>query len=257
MGSTRRLLASAEETLAIEQTLREQNAGVLTDYLNAQREVTRLEGELEAAEISVSRVQAAVREARSRMDGIRSKYRADAYQELNDLQARASSLVEQQTGHKDRVMRRELRSPVSGIVNRVLISTIGGVAKAGETLIEVVPAQDTLLISAKIKPSDIAFIQPGQKGIVRITAYDSSIFGSLDAKVIRVGADAIVDEQRQESYFEVTLETDKNYLGKPEERLTISPGMAADASINTGKRTILEYLLKPIVKTFDKALRER
>jgi membrane fusion protein, adhesin transport system len=125
---------------------------------------------------------------------------------------------------------------------------------------ELVPVQDSLLITARVKPADIAFIRPGQAAIIGITAYDSSIFGRLDGKVLRVGADAIPDtkaQAEQQLYFEVVLETERNYLGKPEERLVITPGMAADASIHTGKRTLLEYLLKPIMKTFDHALRER
>lgn len=257
--SAQNLLASARETLAIEENLRKQSAGAQVDYLNAQREVTRLEGEIEAGKITINRVQAAVREAESRMAGVTSKYRADAYRELNDLQARLAALNEQLTGQEDRVSRRELRSPMDGVVNRVLVSTIGGVAKPGETIMEIVPLEDNLRVSVRVKPSDIAFISIGQKAIVRITAYDSSIFGSLDGKVVRVGADAVVEQQgqNQESYFEVTLETERNYIGKPEERLTISSGMAADASIETGKRTLMEYVLKPVIKTLDTSLRER
>jgi adhesin transport system membrane fusion protein len=131
------------------------------------------------------------------------------------------------------------------------------VVKAGETIMEVVPAEDRLLITAKVKPSDIAFLKPGQDARIRVTAYDSSIFGSLPGKVVRVGADAVVDGEKKETYFEVLLEAEKNYLGDPAEHLTISPGMAADASIQTGKRTMMEYMLKPIVKTLDKSLRER
>lgn len=251
------LLAQARETLAIEERLQTQNAGARADFLTAQREVTRIQGDLDAAHIAVPRLQAAVRETQSRLAELESKYRADTHRELSDLQNKSAALAEQLTGRRDRVQRRELRSPMDGVVNRVLINTVGGVAKPGETILELIPIQDTLLIAARVKPADIAFIRPGQKAIVRITAYDSSIFGSLEGKVLRVGADAVVDPEKKESYFEVTLETRRNYLGKPEERLTISPGMAADSSIETGKRTLMEYLLKPIIKTFDRALRER
>ncbi len=129
--------------------------------------------------------------------------------------------------------------------------------KAGETIMEIVPAEDRLLITAKIKPADIAFLKPGQDARIRISAYDSSIFGTLPGKVLRVGADAVVDGEKKETFFEVLLEAQRNFLGDPSEHLTISPGMAADASIHTGKRTMMEYMLKPIVKTFDKSLRER
>lgn len=251
------LLASVRETLAMEERLQAQHAGARADFLTAQREVTRIQGDLDAARITVPRVQAALSEAQSKLAEVESKYRADTHRELTDLESKSAAMAEQLTSRRDRVQRRELRSPMDGVVNRVLINTVGGVAKPGETIMELVPVQDTLLISARVKPSDIAFIHPGQNAVVRITAYDSSIFGSLDGKVVRVGADVVVDVEKKESYFEVTLETERNYLGKPEERLTISPGMPADASIQTGKRTFMEYLLKPVIKTFDKALRER
>lgn len=251
------LLAPARETLAMEERLQARHAGAKADLLAAQREVARIQGDLDAARISVPRVEAALGEARSKLAEVESKYRAETHRELVELESKSAALTEQLTGKRDRVQRMELRSPMDGVVNRVLINTVGGVARPGETLMELVPVQDTLLIAARVKPADIAFIHPGQQAIVRITAYDSSIFGSLDGKVVRVGADAVTDPEKKEHYFEVTLETGRNYLGKPEERLIISPGMAADASIQTGRRTIMEYLLKPVFKTFDNALRER
>ncbi len=251
------MLGQARESLAIEQSLLEQGAGARADFLRAQLEVTRLQGDLEAARISVPRIQAAIQEAKSRAAEVTSRYRAEASRERSQLESELAALSEKITASQDRVARREIRAQSDGVVNRLLISTVGGVAKAGETIMELVPVKDTLLISTRVKPSDIAFIHPGQSAIVRISAYDSSIFGSLDAKVVRVGADAILDERKQEQYFEVFLETSRNYLGKPEEKLTISSGMAADASIRTGKRSVMEYLLKPVVKTLDKSLRER
>jgi len=198
-------------------------------------------------------------EARSRLAELTARHQAEGSRERADLEAKAGVVKEQITAQADRVKRRELRSPMDGIVNRLIISTAGAVAKPGETIMELVPVKDTLLIAARVKPSDIAFIHPDQLARVRITAYDSSIFGSLDGKVVRVGADAIADERdpKNEPYFEVYVETERNYLGKAEERLTISSGMTADVSIQTGKRTVLEYLLKPVVKTLDKSLRER
>lgn len=254
------LLASSRESLAMEEKLTAQGAGARADFLRAQQEVTRVEGDLEAARTSVPRLEAAIAEGRSRVAEVLSHARAESSRERSKLAAEAATLTAKLTGSNDRVARRELRSPMDGVVNRLLINTVGGVAKAGETIMELVPVQDTLLVTARVKPSDIAFIRPGQDAIIGITAYDSSIFGRLDGKVLRVGADAIADTKPQSElplYFEVVLETDRNYLGKPEERLVISSGMAADASIHTGKRTLMEYMLKPVIKTFDKALRER
>lgn len=249
-------LALARENLAIEEKLLAKGAGTKADVLKARQEVSRLQGEVEAAAIGVQRGEAALQEARSRLAETEARYRAESSRELSDLAAEHATISERITAQKDRVDRRELRAPVDGVINRLIISTEGGVAKPGETIMELVPVNDSLLIAARVKPSDIAFIQPEQPVRVRITAYDSSIFGALDGHVVRVGADALVDE-KEEAYFEVYIETERSYLGKPEERLTISPGMTADTSIHTGKRTLMEYLLKPVVKTLDKGLRER
>ncbi len=257
VSSLSSLLASSKETLAIEEKLQSQDAGAMVDLLRARQEVTRIQSELDSARISIPRIQASIQEAQSRAAEVTSKYRADASRERSELEAKQAALSEQIGASEDRVSRREVRSPMDGVVNRLLINTVGGVAKPGETILELIPVQDTLQISARVKPSDIAFIRPGQPAKIRISAYDSSIFGSLQGKVLRVGADAVLDERQENLYFEVVLETDRNYLGKPEERLVISSGMAADASINTGKRTLMEYMLKPVVKTFDKSLRER
>ena len=256
-GSLSSMLSQARESLAIEQKLMEQGAGAKADFLRAQLEVTRLQGDLDAARIAVPRIQAAILESKSRAAEVVSRYRAESSRERSQLESELSALAEQITASKDRVARREIRAQSDGVVNRLLISTVGGVAKSGETIMELVPVKDTLLISTRVKPSDIAFIHPGQTAIVRISAYDPSIFGTLEARVVRVGADAILDERQQQQYFEVFLETDRNYLGKPEEKLMISSGMPADASIRTGKRSVMEYLLKPVVKTLDKSLRER
>ncbi len=250
-------IGPAREALAIEEKLAAAGAGARADLLNAQQRYTSQKGELETTRISISRIQAAVAEAQARLSETRSRFLTETSKEKNESELRAATLTEQLTGRSDKVARRELRAPLDGVVNRVLIPTIGGVVKAGESIMEVVPAEEHLLVAARVKPSDIAFIKPGQEAKVRISAYDSSIFGTLAGEVVRVGADAVVDPERKETFFEVFLETRKNYLGDPSERLTISSGMAADASIQTGKRTMMEYMLKPIVKTFDKSLRER
>ncbi|GLT23748.1 HlyD family type I secretion membrane fusion protein [Zoogloea oryzae] len=250
-------IGPARETLAIEERLAANGAGAKADLLNAQQRYSSQKGELETTRIAIGRIQAAVAEAQARLSETRSRFFAEISKEKSEAELRAAQIGEQLTGRNDRVARREMRAPMDGVVNRLLVNTVGGVVKAGETIMEVVPAEDRLLITAKVKPSDIAFLKPGQDARIRVTAYDSSIFGSLPGKVVRVGADAVVDGEKKETYFEVLLEAERNYLGDPAEHLTISPGMAADASIQTGKRTMMEYMLKPIVKTLDKSLRER
>ncbi len=247
----------AREALAIEEKLAAAGAGARADLLAAQQRYTGQKGELETTRIAIGRIQAAVAEAQARLTETRSRFLTETSKEKNDNELKAATLAEQLTGRNDKVARRELRAPMDGVVNRLLVTTVGGVVKAGESIMEVVPAEDKLLITAKVKPSDIAFIKPGQDAKIRISAYDSSIFGTLQGKVLRVGADAVVDAERKETFFEVFLEAQKNFLGDASEHLTISPGMAADASIQTGKRTMMEYMLKPIVKTLDKSLRER
>jgi adhesin transport system membrane fusion protein len=251
------LLGDAQEGLAMEDKLLKQGAGARADYLSAKQRVASVQGDLDAARVAVQRLQAAIQEARSKLAEADSRFIAEASRERSEAQLKGATLAQQITSRVDKVSRREVHAPMDGIVNRVLLNTVGGVAQAGQTLMELVPAQDTLLINARVKPADIAFLHPGQVTKIRISAYDSSIFGTLTGRVKRVGADAILDKEHQDSYFEVILEADRSYLGQASERLTISPGMAADASILTGKRTVMEYLLKPVVKTLDKSLRER
>lgn len=250
-------IGPAREALAIEEKLAAASAGARADLLAAQQRYTSQKGELETTRIAIGRIQAAVAEAQARLSETRARFLAETSKEKSEAELRAAQLAEQLTGRNDKVARRELRAPMDGVVNRLLITTVGGVVKAGETIMEVVPAEDRLLINARVKPADIAFLKPGQEARIRISAYDSSIFGTLPGKVLRVGADAIADPERKESFFEVLIESRQNYLGDASEHLGISPGMAADASIQTGKRTMMEYMLKPIVKTLDKSLRER
>ncbi|HOB47522.1 MAG TPA: HlyD family type I secretion periplasmic adaptor subunit [Zoogloea sp.] len=250
-------IGPAREALAIEEKLAANGAGARADLLAAQQRYSGQKGEMETTRIAIGRIQAAVAEAQARLSETRARFLTETSKERSEAELRAAQLGEQLTGRNDKVARRDLRAPMDGVVNRVLVNTVGGVVKAGETIMEIVPAEDRLLITAKIKPADIAFLKPGQDARIRISAYDSSIFGTLPGKVLRVGADAVVDGEKKETFFEVLLEAQRNFLGDPSEHLTISPGMAADASIHTGKRTMMEYMLKPIVKTFDKSLRER
>jgi len=163
---------------------------------------------------------------------------------------------------EDRVRRTELRSPVYGIVNKINVTTVGAVVQPGANLMDIVPLDDTLLVEGRLRPQDIAFIRPGQDAVVKLTAYDSSVFGSLKGKVERISADTIIDDKskmgdKPESFYRVIVRTDKNYLGTQEHPLPIIPGMVATVEVLTGKKSVLDYLVKPARMLADEALRER
>lgn len=251
-----RNLELAHESLEMERQLMEQGAGARSDFLTAQQTVSRLTGELTETKISISRFLAAVGEVKAKKREVKFKYRTEASRQRNELQTKIGALSKALNSMEDKVQRRSIVSPMNGIVNRILISSVGGVAMAGDIIMEIVPAEDNLLFSVQVKPSDIAFIRKGQNALIRITAYDSSIYGTLEGKVVRVGADAVLNE-RKEPFYDVFLETPQKFVDGDDESLPIMPGMMSDTSILTGKRTLLEYMLKPIVKTFKHSLQER
>ncbi|MEO6114246.1 MAG: HlyD family efflux transporter periplasmic adaptor subunit, partial [Sphingomicrobium sp.] len=156
-----------------------------------------------------------------------------------------------------RLDKSELRSPVDGIVNDVQVTTIGGFVQAGQKVMEVVPMGDKLLVETRVTPKDIAFIKVGDKALVKVTAYDFSSYGGLDGRVVQVSADSIYDEAERQAYFNVIVETNRSYLVADGRRLPITPGMITDTQIITGRKSILSYLLKPVMKARSDALRER
>jgi adhesin transport system membrane fusion protein len=162
-------------------------------------------------------------------------------------------LRETMAAETDRVTRTEVRSPVYGTVNKIYITTIGGVIQPGQTLVEIVPLEDSLLIEAKIRPSDRAQLFPGLKAVIKVSAYDPTIYGGLDAVLIDISADTITDPEG-DSFYRIRLRTEVNNLGPDR---PIIPGMTATAEILTGRKTVLDYLLKPLIKARDTALRER
>lgn len=165
---------------------------------------------------------------------------------------RATSIAAQ-----DRLVRSIVRAPINGIVKRIMVTTTGGVIQPGEKIMEIVPADDHLLVEVKIRPSDIAFIRPGQQAMVKISAYDYSVYGGIKGTVEQISADAIDEDRKDESYYKVQVRTERNYLGESAKHLPIIPGMTATAEVMTGKKSILDYLLKPLLKVQQNAMRER
>jgi len=190
------------------------------------------------------------------IDGKIHAFNSTSIGELNQALDKYNELLEKAKKFKDRLTRTTIKSPVNGIVKQIYINTIGGVVKAGMPILEVVPVEDTLRIEIHIKPIDIGFIKIGQPAMVKITAYDYAIYGGMDGKIEHISADTSQDKDGN-SYYEVWIRTDKAYLGDDENKLNIIPGMQASVSILTGKRSILTYLLKPILRAKEKALRER
>lgn len=227
------------------------------DVIRLERERADLLTDIRQTEIAIPNAQAAVSEAEQRIQERRTNAKSQALAELNDKKVRLASLVEQMRAREDRVVRTEVRAPVRGIVKAVNLTTVGGVVQPGEDLVEIVPVEDTLLVEARIKPSDIAFLHPGQEVKIKLTAYDFSIFGSLKGELEQISADTIEDE-RGEHFYHVRARTHETYLeGKDGESLPIIPGMVAEVDILTGKKTVLQYLMKPFVKARHKAFRER
>lgn len=202
-----------------------------------------------------------IAEARSKIASISSTFRAQADEDLAKSRADLAVLDENIKTAQDRVRRTDLRSPVRGIVNKLNVTTIGAVVQPGANLMDIVPLDDTLLVESKVRPQDIAFIRPGQDAVVKISAYDSSVYGHLDGKVERISADTILDDkgeaaQRPETYYRVMVRTDKNHLGAEESPLPIIPGMITTVEVLTGKKSVLDYILKPARTLRDEALRE-
>lgn len=165
---------------------------------------------------------------------------------------RASSIAAQ-----DRVIRSIVRAPINGIVKRVMVTTTGGIIQPGEKIMEIVPTDERLLVEVKIRPSDIAFVRPGQMAMVKISAYDYSIYGGIKGTVEQISADAIDEDRKDESYYKVLVRTERNFLGESAKQLPIIPGMTATAEVMTGRKSILDYLIKPLLKVQQNALRER
>ncbi|HPJ96060.1 MAG TPA: HlyD family type I secretion periplasmic adaptor subunit [Syntrophales bacterium] len=234
------------------------SVGAVSDVeiLRLEREVSQKEGEIAAIRHEIPRAQSKYQEAMMAIQELNLNYSNKSKAEFNEVLAQVDESSSTSLALKDRLDRTAVRSPVNGTVNRLLVTTIGGVVQPGMDLIEIVPQEGSLLIEAKIKPSDIAFLRPGQEANIKFTAYDYTIYGSLKAKLEHISADSITDEKGN-SFYLVRLRTNRSYLGTASKPLPIIPGMIATVDILTGKKTILSYILKPVLKAKYSALRER
>ena len=226
------------------------------EVLRLERKAVEVRTEINALRLAQPRVEAALVEIESRIESAEITFRNQAREEMNAVAAELAGMTESAVALEDRVKRTLVRAPVRGTVKRLMINTVGGVVQPGSDLIEIVPLEDTLLVEAQIRPADIAFLRPGQPATVKITAYDFLIYGGLEAELEHISADTIVDE-RGDAYYLIRVRTRKNSLGTEEEPLPIIPGMLAQVDILTGKKTVLHYLMKPVLRAKVEALRER
>ncbi len=233
-------------------------AGVMSEVelLRLKRTTNELYGDMEANRLAIPRIQSALNEVRQKIVEQQAQFRAEAAIQFSEVSAELARTKEAIYSQRDRVTRTQVRSPVKGTIKQLKINTVGGVIQPGMDLVLIVPIEDNLLIEAKIRPADIAFLRPGQEAMIKLTAYDFSIYGGLPAKLERISADTIEDE-KGESFFLIYLRTDKNYIESSKGNLDIIPGMTARVDILTGKKSVLDYLLKPILKARNEALRER
>ena len=198
-----------------------------------------------------------MREAGAEVSRARFDFQQEALNERSQLTTKMAVNEETIRGAEGRLARSEIRSPARGVVNDLLVNTLGGYVNAGEQIMQIVPLGDKLLIETRVTPRDIAFIKVGDPANVKVTAYDFSIYGGLTGKVVRVSADSIYDEVERQAYFTVVVETTNAYLTSNGRRLPITPGMLCDVEIVTGKKSVLSYLLKPVLKVSGSALTER
>ena len=227
------------------------------ELLRARQREATARGEFQRAEIAVSRIELEMVEGEGEVERIRKTFAVAAVEELNKAKLEFENLKGELPALQDKVARTDVRAPVDGVVNRVLVSTIGGVVPPGDTIVEIVPSDDSLVIEAQIKRADIGFLSIGQKARVSLTAYDSSLYGSMDGVIETISPDAIQDEDSREWYYNIKVRTEADALASRKGDLKILPGMAADVAILNGKRTVLAYIMKPLADVGDKALQDK
>ncbi len=232
--------------------------GVMSEVeiLRIERQVSDTRGEMDATRLAIPRLEAQLSEARSKLDSATAKFRSDAASELATARAELAGTSASSVAVEDRLARTAIRSSLNGIVKTLKVNTVGGVIQPGMEVMEIVPIDDKLLIEAKIRPADVGFLRPGQPALVKISAYDFAIYGGLDATVETITADSISSD-KGDAFYLIRVRTAKNSLGSAEKPLAIIPGMLATVHIRTGKKSVLSYLLKPMIKAKYDALRER
>ena len=255
-GQFRSSLSLLRQEIRMSEPLVAQGAISQVEVLRLKRAEVEARGQLDATTLAMPRAEAAIKEVERKIDETRGRFRSEALTQLNEARTELSKIQSTGRALEDRVNRTLVTSPVRGIVKQLLVNTIGGVIQPGSDLVEIVPLDENLLVEARIRPQDIAFLHPGQEAMVKFTAYDYTIYGGLKAELEQIGADTVTDDEGN-SFYVIKLRTNKSHLGTVENPLLIIPGMVASVDIITGKKSVLSYLLKPIIRARSEALRER
>jgi adhesin transport system membrane fusion protein len=257
INSLQGTLALAQKQVQMMAPLAAKNIVPETDLIEKQREVVDIQGRIAAAREQQGKAMAAVREAQAQASQAGFEFKQQALDERSQVKAKIAVNEQSLLGAEGKASRSEIHSPVDGVVNDVQVTTIGSYVQPGQKIMEVVPLGEKLLVETRVKPGDIAFIKVGDRALVKVTAYDFSIYGGLEGRVVQVSADSIYDDKERQAYFTVIVETDKSYLMSLGHPLPITPGMMTNTQIITGRKSVLTYLLKPALKASGEALRER
>ena len=249
-------LELGEEELELTRPLARQGVVSKVELIQLKQRVNDLASEKTMTELSLPKLKAAYQESVARKKELTLQFREEVVQELKETEVRLDQLTESHNALQDKVVRTLIRSPLDGIVKKIHINTLGGVVQPGADLMEIVPVEDNLLVEAQISPKDIGFLREGMKSVVKLTAYDFAIYGGLEGTLEHISADTIKDE-KGESFYVVHIRTSDTHLGTKEKPLEIIPGMRTNVDIITGEKTLMEYLLKPILRAKQNALTER
>lgn len=244
------------EKLAMSASLLEEGLTAKLDHIQLEAEETALEGELETLRQAIPRAKASLAEARERVQEEKLRFRREALEQLGNVELNLARNLELLAEATDQERRTEIRSPIDGIVKNMRYNTIGGVVKGGEPIMDIVPSRDDLVIEARLDPVDRGYVREGQPATIKITTYDYARYGGLKGEVAMVAPDSTTPENAA-PYFRVVVRPEKYYLGAREGEYQITPGMGATVDIHTGTRSVLEYLIKPVLKLKHEAFRER
>ncbi len=256
LKNTEASLQVAREQRGIATQLYQRGNYSRVEYLNLEKQVLALQTEVDSLRVALPRAQAAEQEAAQRTQYRLAEIDTEIAKEINTRFLELAAVKESLSAGGDRITRTDLRAPVRGTVNRIAISTLGGVVKPGEPIMEIVPLDDTLIVEARIRPQDVAFLHPGQNAMIKISAYDFSIYGGLEGTLEQISPNT-VENRREESFYIAKIRTKNTAILYHNTQLPIIPGMVASVDILTGKKTVLDYMLKPLLKAKQNALRER